>query len=155
MCYVRMTYLLFIFTFPKLLHPFFVPLFLSLTLSPVFSLICSSLHCCLPLCYMGKHKNAPCCFCGLELTFCSLSNTCKCSGDTDRFNPFPCCIWECGKRLTAVVLHSNSWKFHLPTAELRCAIQCVVSLYNSISGNPSASELPWMNFSTVLWRHLL
>lgn len=94
------------------------------------------------------------CFCGLELTFCSLSNTCKCLGDTDCFNPFPCCIWECGKRLAAVVLYSNSWKFRLPTAELRCTIQCVVSLYNSISGNPSASELLWKNFSTMLW-HIL
>lgn len=86
--------------------------------------------------------------CGPELTSCSFSSTCECSGGIDHFSPFSCCIWECGKRQTAVIYKEKGAIFTFP--QLRCTVQCIACFCNTVSGNPSASGLPWMTFSTML-----
>lgn len=42
---------------------------------------------------------------------------------------------------------SHSW--------VRCTVQCIACFYNTASGNPSASECPWMTFSPMLFTFFL
>lgn len=60
--------------------------------------------------------------CGAELPSCSSSSTCRCSGGIAHFSPFPCSIWECGKRQTAVVLTQTKVQYSPSHSWGRCTI---------------------------------